>query len=160
MGHQHRNGHVLEEITTNAAHQGFSQLRMVITARNDHVGREIGGAREQNVRYRKTTPQGFIRCCIDRVPLQMTDDPLECRPMLLEIPLICADEHYRDGLGVCQQRQSVVERSVRFAGPVPSDKDAFTDCLEDTGIGDDPASSPLISTAAGTFRRLRHYYWF
>jgi hypothetical protein len=29
---------------------------MVITARNDHVGREIGGAREQNVRIPPLRP--------------------------------------------------------------------------------------------------------
>jgi len=58
MRHQHRHSHVLEELTAHTADQGFAKLRVVIAARNDQIGGEIGSAREQNVGYRKPTPQG------------------------------------------------------------------------------------------------------
>jgi hypothetical protein len=52
MRHQHRHSHVLKEITTDTAHEDFSQRRVVIAARNDQIGSEVGGAREQDVEYR------------------------------------------------------------------------------------------------------------
>jgi hypothetical protein len=58
MRHQRRHSHGLEELTANTADQDFAKLRVVIAARNDQIGGEIGSAREQNVGYRKPTPQG------------------------------------------------------------------------------------------------------
>jgi hypothetical protein len=54
--HQDRNCHVLEELTADTADQGFAQLRVVIAARNDQIGGEVGRAGEQDVGYRKSTP--------------------------------------------------------------------------------------------------------
>jgi len=52
MRHHYRHGHVLEQIAADAADQGFAKLRVVIKAGDNQVGGEIGGAGEQDIRYR------------------------------------------------------------------------------------------------------------
>ena len=71
------------------------------------------------------------------MPLQVTDDALEPRPVLLEVPLRRSDKYHGDGFGVRQQRQRVIQRPVRLAGPVPGDQDALSDGFETPGVGDD-----------------------
>jgi hypothetical protein len=51
MRHQHWHSHMLEELTAHTADQGFAKLRVVIAARNDQIGGEIGSAREQDVGF-------------------------------------------------------------------------------------------------------------
>jgi len=94
---------VLEELATRTANQGFAQMRVVIGARNDQIGGEVGSAREQDVGYRKPTPHGFFGNGVDAMPLQMTGDALDRRQVLLKFPLVCADKHNGGRLRLFQQ---------------------------------------------------------
>jgi hypothetical protein len=76
MRKPYRNGHVLEQFTAHATHKCFAQLRMVVSTRDNQVGGEIGGAREQNLRYRNVTLQRFFGFGWNPVPLEMTGNPL------------------------------------------------------------------------------------
>ena len=60
MRHQHGNRHVLEQFAADAAEQGFAQRRMMVSAADDHVGRQIGDAREQDVRDGEATAQRLL----------------------------------------------------------------------------------------------------
>jgi hypothetical protein len=53
---------------------------------------------------------------------QVTDQPVERRPVLLEVPLMGADENHRR-LRIGEQRQRILQRPVCLAGPIPSDQD-------------------------------------
>ena len=82
MRHEHRHRHVFEKFAADAAEQGFAQWRMMVSAADDHVGRQIGGAREQDVRYGEVAAQGFFGIGLDPVLVQVMDGSLEClRPV-------------------------------------------------------------------------------
>src|SRR5437867_328172 len=87
MRHQYRHGHVLEEFAADPAEQGLAELRMMVGAGDDHVGIEIGSARQQHVRHWKVTLQGLFRMSANAVPLKMADDAVEPRPVAVEIRL-------------------------------------------------------------------------
>ncbi len=95
MRHQHGNRHVLEQLAADAAEQGFAQRRMMVSAADDHVGRQIGGAREQDVRDGEATAQRLLWLGRDPMMVQMMDHPVERGAVLLEVPLIGSDENYR-----------------------------------------------------------------
>ena len=61
---------MLEELATRTANQGFEQMRVVMGARNDQIGGEVGSAREQDVGYRKLAPHGFFGNGVDAMPLR------------------------------------------------------------------------------------------
>jgi hypothetical protein len=42
--HQHRHGHVVEQLAADAAEQGLAKFRMVVGAGDDQIGVEIDGA--------------------------------------------------------------------------------------------------------------------
>jgi hypothetical protein len=42
--HQHRHGHVVEQLAAEAAEQGLAKVRMVVGAGDDQIGVEIDGA--------------------------------------------------------------------------------------------------------------------
>jgi len=60
---------------------------MMVGAGDDHVGVEVGGARQQHVRHRQVALQGLLRMGGDAVPFEMTDDAVEPRPVALEMRL-------------------------------------------------------------------------
>src|SRR6516165_9661481 len=100
--HQNRYRHVIEQITADAADQSFAQLRVVIKAGDNQVGTEIGGAGEQDIRYRDPALHAFFEPGRNRMPLQVTDDPLErCSPPL-EFRLARADGYHCYGLGFAE----------------------------------------------------------
>jgi hypothetical protein len=77
MRHQHRHGHVIEQVAAHPAEQCLAQVRVVVGACHDHVGTQIGGPRQQDIGNRDAIARAFFGLRPDPVPLQMLDDAFE-----------------------------------------------------------------------------------
>ena len=49
MRHQHRHGHVAQDLAGGAAEDELANARVAVATHHDEVGSQVGGAREQDV---------------------------------------------------------------------------------------------------------------
>jgi hypothetical protein len=92
--HQHRYRHVIEQIAADPTKQALPQRRVVIGPGYDHVGAEVGGARQQDVGDRDVAARALFGLRPDLVPPQAADDALEPGPVAIEIGLLRPDMQF------------------------------------------------------------------
>jgi hypothetical protein len=106
---------VVEKVAANPAEQCLAQLRVVVGPCHDHVGTQIGGARQQYVGDRDVTAWALFWLCFDPVPLQVPYHAFEPRPLTVQIGFMTSDIHHGDRLGIADKRQRVMKRPVGLA---------------------------------------------
>ena len=84
MRHQHRYRHVIEQGATDPAKQALAQRRVVIGPCYDHVGAEIGGARQQDIGDRDVAARALLGCALIPCRPKVADDALEMTKSVAE----------------------------------------------------------------------------
>jgi hypothetical protein len=127
---------------------------MVIGPRHDHVGAEIGGARQQGIADRDGGVQAFFALRLNPVSPQMADDALERGPAAIEVGLLDGEWHMLDRSDLAELIQLAKAADLTILGQYPGSDSGGATWLRPDDVMVDSGRPVLVVPYAGGVERV------